>query len=147
MDIPANIRVGASLIQSAVFYFKEESFENSENPHYFIVLNNAPKQDETLALVYASSKIEKVRHRRKNCLEQTLVEIAISEYREFTLPTMIDCNSVIEISPAKLIEKLESGDLKICENMPASIFGMIRAGVLMSRVVEMRVKKLVLGDN
>ncbi len=143
MIIP-DIRITACLEPGAVFYFKEESFENSNTPHYFILLNNNPKFDEVLVLVYATSKVEKVKQRRRNCPKQTLIDIMPEDYRDFTLPTIIDCNTVIELNPLKLIEKLENKELRICEKMPFKHFNLIKSGVLTSRMVEGRIKKSLL---
>lgn len=144
MDIPAKIRIEACLEQGAVFYFSSASFENPDIPHYFIVLNNKPKSTDVLALVYATSKVEKVKKRRKNCYEQTLIDISPDEYIGFSVSSIVDCNTVIEINASKLIEKLENKQLKICEKMPYIQFNLIKSGVLLSNLVEKRIKKMIL---
>ena len=88
MDIPAHIRLLASIRTGSVYYFQEESLSSIE-PHYFVVLNKNPRTEEFLVLVCASSKIEK----RKRAMEkfhfpaETLVFISSSEYKLFTKKT------------------------------------------------------------
>ncbi len=145
MDIPADIQIISTLEAGSVFYFGHEDFEDPSIPHYFIVLNDNPKKDKILVLVCASSRVEKVKNRRSNCHEQTLVDLTPAEYIHLTTATVIDCNSVMEIELSNLIQKFKEGKLKICEKMPFTSFNLIKSGVLTSRLVEERKKNMVLG--
>lgn len=111
MDIPPGIRVKGGLRTGTVYFFKEESHASEAPAHFFVVLNTNPISDKVLILVCASSKIDRVKWRRRNLSTATLVEIMPSEYAGFTLPTIFDCNEVYEKTIEQLVRKLESGSL------------------------------------
>ena len=58
MDLPSDIFIKASIRQGVVYYFKETSF-NSDEPHYFVVLNRNAAQDSFIYLLNATSQVDK----------------------------------------------------------------------------------------
>lgn len=129
------------LHDGAVFYLVDRSFSSAE-PHYFIVLNHDPGNDELLVVTVASSQIDNVKRRRSFLPAETLVEIAENEYEAFTKDSIIDCNSARTKSKMQVLEQLNSGGSQVAR-MPADILNKLRAGVLASPVVEPSVKELL----
>lgn len=145
VDIPAEIRITASLQSGSVYYFEEERLTSTE-PHYFVVLNKNPHKEEFLVLVVASSQVEKRKRIARNLgfPEETLVVITPQEYSTFRVETVIDCNSVFEKSIQSLVDKLNSNQLKICTDpIPDDIVQKLIAGVLTSTQVTMEVQALL----
>lgn len=129
----------------SVYYFEEEKLSSPE-PHYFIVVNKAPKSDKILILVCASSQIEK----RKAVVEklgfpkETLIIVSPQECPCFTKETAIDCNSIIEKSHQSVIEKLDNKKLRVCpEEISDTIVQKLVQGVLASNQVSEEIKALV----
>jgi hypothetical protein len=142
MEIPAHIRILASIRIGSVYYFKEESL-SSEESHFFIVLNKDPRTEEFLILVCASSQVKKRQDigKKLGFPPESLVIVSPAEYPLFKKETVIDCNSVFEKTSQSLIDKLESGSLKVCtEIMPAGIVQKLIQGVLMSWQVAEKVQ-------
>ena len=110
IDISPDARIKATIKPGSVYYFTEDSFGKT-SPHFFIVINNDPLNDEALFLVCATSQIEKCKKRRKN-KQETLVEIKCSEYQDFTCDTIVDCNNIFIKSIDVIIEKMKNGNLK-----------------------------------
>jgi len=137
------VQIRASIRSGSVYYFTEESFSSSE-PHYFIVLNHTPATDEVLLLVCSSSRIESVRRRRRQVPKETLVEISHGEYPEFTVDSIIDCNSVITKNIEELVDKLKVRKLKFKTEIGIEIVRELRFGVLASPLVAEEIKDLLI---
>src|SRR6266853_456727 len=91
--VPIELRL--SLREGSVFYFHERTLSSAE-AHFHIVVNN-PLAQQVLLLTVVTSKIEKVRYRRRDCLE-TLVELSPDDLPKIlTRPSIVDCNRVIRI--------------------------------------------------
>jgi len=145
MDIPPNIRILTTIKTGSVYYFKEKKL-SSDEPHYFIVLNQNPLTEEFLILVCASSQIEKRRQiiQQLEFPKETLVFISPSEYPIFSKPTVIDCNMVFEKTSQTLIEKLDQNKLGICtEIMPNLILQKIVKGISMSTQISEEIKRIL----
>src|SRR5205823_2031000 len=91
-----------------VYYFQHRRLSSVE-PHYFIVVNSDPLGDELLLLAIASSKLESVRQRRRTLPPETLVEIAPTDYDEFTKQSIVDCNKLFRKSLAELVADWRRG--------------------------------------
>jgi hypothetical protein len=145
VDIPAEIRILVAIQRGSVYYFEEEML-SSEEPHYFIVLNENPRTEDFLVLLVASSQVEK-RTRIANRLgfpSETLVKITPSECSLFSKDTIIDCNSTFEKTTESLIEKLETGKLKVCtEVLPPEIVEQLVAGVRASTQVSADIQEML----
>lgn len=119
VDVPAEVQIKATLRPGAVYYFPEDTFVSNE-PHYFVVINQNPHSDSVILLTCISSQIESVTRRRHNCPPETIVNIATAQYSILTRPSIVDCNNVFE----KSVEQL-------------------RAGVMRSPLVDRRIKLLL----
>ena len=144
IDIPPKIRVRATIKPGSVYYFPEETIDSS-GAHYFIVLNTNPQTDTVLILVCASSKINKVRKRRRTCPRKTLIEITSKQYSGFSRDSIIDCNRIIEKTTEQLIDKLSKGKLRMEVEMDLLLVNQIIEGVMQSPLIELRVKKMLQG--
>lgn len=140
MRIPPDVIIKATIRPGSVYYFPEDTF-NSEEPHYFIVVNKDPISETLLILVCASSRIEKVKQRRKSCPPQSLLEIGPDLYTGFRVSSIIDCNYVLEKSIDQIIEKLTAGQLVLKSEMDVKIIEQLRNGILCSPVIEKRIKE------
>ncbi|OGG36768.1 hypothetical protein A2110_00995 [Candidatus Jorgensenbacteria bacterium GWA1_54_12] len=145
MEIPASVRILATIQTGSVFYFEEEQLSSTE-PHYFIVLNKDPRTEEFVILLCASSQIEK-RQRIAQSLgfpPKTLVVITTKEYPLFTKETVVDCNKAFEKTTQSLVEKLENRKFRVCtEVMPTKIVEKLIAGVLASTQVSAQVQGML----
>jgi len=145
MDIPPNVRILVTIKTGSVYYFEEEEL-SSDEPHYFVVLNQNPRTEEFLILVCASSQVEKRKQiaQRLGFPSETQVIISPSEYPLFSKDTIIDCNRVFEKTSQTLIEKLEQNKLKVCaEMMPDGILQKLVGGVLVSSQISEKIKKML----
>lgn len=145
MDIPPNVRILATIRTGSVYYFEEEELLSDE-PHYFVVLNQNPRTEEFLMLVCASSQIEKRQQiaQRLGFPLETQVIISPSEYSIFSKDTMIDCNRVFEKTSQTLIEKLDQNKLKVCmEIMPDIILQKLIRGILASTQISEKIKRML----
>lgn len=145
MDIPAHIRILATIKTGSVYYFQAEELASSDS-HYFVVLNKDPRTEEFLILVCASSQIEKRRHiaQKLGFPQETLVFVSPAHYKIFRKDTVIDCNRVFEKTSLFLIEKLEQGKLRVCrEMMPETIIKNLIQGVLASNQISEKIKRIL----
>lgn len=149
MEIPAEVRILASIRSGSVFYFEEEEVASPE-AHYFVVLNKDPRTDEMLILVCASSRVAKRKAivNRLGFPPETLVLITSAEYPLFTKDTVIDCNRAFEKTPQSLIDKLKFGKLKVCtEVMDTGIVDKLKKGIAASSQITEEVKKILRCEN
>lgn len=145
MDIPPKIHILATIKTGSVYYFSDEKLTSNE-PHYFIVLNQSPSSDEFLILVCASSQIEKRKRiiKQLKLPEKTLVFIFPSECPIFSKKTVIDCNQVFEKTSQTLIEKLKQKNLKVCTDViPNKIIQKLIQGILASPQVSRKIKQML----
>jgi hypothetical protein len=142
MDIPPEVAIKSTIRIGSVYYFTEESLQSDE-PHYFIVINKNPHDDKIVFLVCAQSQIAKVKQRRKNLPPETLVEINPKQYPGFKKDSIIDCNSVWEKSVDQLADKLAREELKLKPEMDVSLVKRLRVGTLRSPSIDHRIKALL----
>ena len=134
IDIPPEIQITSTISPGSVYYFVEDTF-NSDEPHYFIVINNKPLSDKVILLVCSSSQIQSTIDRRKH-LKGTLVIITTDQYEGFTRKSIVDCNEVHVKTIDQIIFKLEKGELKIKKEMDISIVEELRNAVCKSLLVD-----------
>lgn len=142
MRISSEVAIRATIKTGSVLYFAEETLTSSE-PHFFIVLNVDPLADEAVVLVCTSSKIRKVKRRCRLLPQETLVTITPTEYSDFKVNSIVDCNTVWQKSISELVRKRSEEKLLLKQGMEASITERIRQGVLTSPTVEHRIKSLL----
>lgn len=137
--LPWEIRV--TLRTGSVYYFVDRGL-NSPEPHYFIVINSDPIEQEVLVLNVITSQVEKVRQRRSS-LPGTLVEIQPGEYDELSKPSIVDCNNVFRRSLAELVEMTLHGAVVAKMQVSDDIIAALRAAALASPMVEQDIKDLL----
>jgi len=123
----------------SVYYFQERSL-TSPQPHYFVVLNLDPLGDEFLILLIASSKVDEVKRRNRHLPSSTLVEIDPTDYSDFSLPTIVDCNRWFRVTKQELLQKLQRQEAREKAPMPGVLMKRLRGGILDSPLVEEAVK-------
>jgi len=144
MEIPPEVRIRAGIKTGTVYYFKEDSHEKDAPPHHFVVINSHPASDRILILVCASSRVDKIKKNRKNLPAETLVEVSRSEYADFVLPTIFDCNTVYEKTISDIVKKLQDGKLGTYNlDMSLEIVEKLKEGVLLSPLVRRELKKVL----
>lgn len=144
MEIPAEIRIKATIQRGAVYYFSNESPQfKSDEPHYYIVLNKNPLTEQILYLVCASSQLEKAKERvaTRKFPESTLVFVSPEEYAHFSKETVISCNSVFDYDLQVLTQKLDEKKLRVCAPLPDDTVKSLIAGVLDSPMVQRKIKR------
>jgi hypothetical protein len=142
MATPLPWELRLTLRPGTVYYFQHRALTSVE-PHYFIVVNRNPIDDEVLLLAVASSKVESVRQRRRQLPPETLVEITPADYREFKLPSIVDCNRVFRKSLAELVVDWNAGNIEPKDDLPTSLLARIQAGMKLSPQVENEAKALI----
>jgi hypothetical protein len=142
VEIPPEIAIKSTIQPGSVYYFPEESLHSTE-PHYFVVININPLNDSAIILTCSSSKIEKVKSRRKSCPSVTLIEINPIQYPDFSIQSIIDCNVIFEKSISQIVEKLSSGNLRLKTEMDLSLVNSIRKGIMASPLIENRIKDIL----
>lgn len=141
IDISPEVQILATIKPGSVYYFVEEAFPSDE-PHYFIVLNNPQDVDDIALLVSSSSKVRKVKRRRRK-LPKTIVEVTETEYPDFTKNSVIDCNVVIKKKVRTLIRKLKNQELEPKTEMAPEVLDQLKDATIQSPLVETETKKLL----
>ena len=141
--LPAKLRL--TLRSGTVYYFQHRALSSPE-PHFFVVVNADPINDSILLLAVGSSKINKVRERRKNLPSECLVFVDPTDYPEFSRTTVFDCNHVIEIAIADLIQKIQGREIRHHSDLPSQILEKIWTGVQLSLLVDDQHKKMLPGN-
>lgn len=127
----------------SVYYFQERHLTSSE-PHYFIVINADPLHDSAILLVMASTKLQKVRARRRDLPSDTLVEVPLGEYSGFPDPSIIDCNTIFEHPLSLLIEKRrERTSWRNLNDFPKPLMAKVIAGVHKSPIHKPAIKSRI----
>lgn len=140
-DLPFPLNL--TLRSGTVYYFTHRALQHTAEPHYFIVINDDPQSDRVLIMAVGSSQVDKVRLRRRNMPGETLVEVASSEYPDFTKETIIDCNQVFELSREELVQKYQARELRSHQDFPAEVMDKIWQGVRISPRVDEAHKQLI----
>lgn len=146
MEDSSDSRISETIETGSVYYFEEEEL-SSDEPHYFIVLNRDPRNEDILILACASSQVDK-RKRITKLLghpEKTLVVVSPSEYPAFKKDSVVDCNRIFEKTIESLEDKLEKKQLKVCEiPMPKEIVQKLTSGALASNQTSEKIRKMIL---
>ena len=138
-SLPWEIRL--TLRTGSVYYFVDRGLSSPE-PHYFIVINRAPIEQEVLILNIITSQVEKVRRNRAT-LPGTLVELEPADYDELSKPSIVDCNNVFRRSLAELVEMSLHRAVASKMQISDELIEQIRAAVLASPMVEQDIKDLL----
>ncbi len=137
--LPLELRTG--LRAGSVFYFRSRELTSAE-PHFFVVVNRDPLGSELLLLTIVTSNISDVRVRNRTRME-TVVEITPAEYREFSVASAIDCNTIFEKPLSELAGMVRRKEVRYHDDLPAEIFARVRTAVHASRVVSDELKEML----
>jgi len=131
-----------SLREGTVYYFTHHALTSPE-PHYFIVVNHDPLTQKVLLLAVLTSKIEKAKLRRKECLE-TLVEMDEGSFDALTKPSIVDCNDLKEIHLADFNARFVANDIKYFdEDLPVVLRKALRKAIHASAILSDEMKSMV----
>lgn len=138
--VPLELRL--SLREGNIYYFTERRLASAQ-PHFHIVVNN-PLTQQVLLLAVVTSKIEKVRYRRRHCPE-TLVELGPDDLPQIlTGPSIVDCNRVIRISLDEFCNRwLRKEIASFDKDLPAPLRNALRKAIHASAIVPDEIKSLV----
>ncbi len=147
MDIPPKMRIPLCIEQGCVFNFFldfGDSKRESKN-RYFVVLNLNPKTDSALIMVTSTKQIEKKYEfiKRAGISENTLVKVTPKEYSVFTQESIFNCNDIIEIRIADLINKIEENGSMNYPKITKGLIVKLTRGVKESPLVSEDIKNLL----
>ena len=107
--IPLELRLG--LREGSLFYFQNRAHTSAE-PHFHFVVCADPLGVQVLIFTVVTSKIERVKRDRRDCLE-TVVELGPAELPGIlTKPSIVDCNDVTREPLAEFCARWERGEIK-----------------------------------
>ena len=132
MEVPFEIRLS---LRCGTVYYMDDRALTSVQPHYFVVVNADPLGDELLLLTIASSKIDSVKRRRATESSATIVEIAESDYAEFSKDSIIDCNQLFTKSLQDLCAQWGRKEITPKLDIPEDILAKLKQGIIASRLV------------
>jgi hypothetical protein len=131
-----------SLREGTVYYFTHHTITSPE-PHYFIVVNQDPLTQKVLLLAVVTSKIEKAKLRRKECLE-TLVEMDEKSFDVLTKPSIVDCNDLKEIHLTDFNARFAANEIKYFDkDLSAVLRKALRKAIHASTILSDEMKSLV----
>jgi len=133
------------LHEGAVFYLQDRAL-TSAAPHFFVILNHKPTEEDMLLLVVSSSQVVDVKELFSCLPADTLVEITRTEYAEFTKDSIISCNQVFKKTKQQLLDQMRSGGIQL-NRISAEILAKLRYGVLVSPMVERNIKSLLKAEH
>ena len=137
-----DLKLKLSLREGTVYYFAHHLLTSPE-PHYFIVVNSDPLTQKVLLLSVVTSQVEKVKLRRKACLE-TLVEMTPETFGVLTKPSIVDCNDLKEIALTNFNAQFAAGTIKYFDqDLPAALRRALRKAIHSSIILSDEMKVLV----
>lgn len=140
-DVPPDVAIKATIRPGSVYYFRHESFKHSEDPHYFIVINLDPINEQVILLVSSTSRKYNVKKRYLNFPPQTLVQVTPSQYSGFPYTSIIDCNNVYSESLEGLVYRLANKQMLLKPEIDISLVEQFRKGALDSPTVIGKIKE------
>jgi hypothetical protein len=135
-----------TLREGAIYYLQDRSMTSPE-PHYCIVVNCEPLNQEILLLAVCSSKVSKVRAFRKS-VPDTLVEIGPTQLPGvLSEPSIVDCNSPISVTLHEfnlrfLRKEIKYFGLDVPESVCDSLCRAIQASVVVADPLKALVRRL-----
>jgi hypothetical protein len=138
--VPLELRV--SLREGSIFYFQERKLTSAE-PHFHIVVND-PLSQQLLLLTVVTSKIEKVKFRRRDCLD-TLVELGPSDLPAIlNEPSIVDCNSLTRITLDEFCERWNAKEIEtFAQDLPVPLRHALRSAIHASEILSDELQALV----
>lgn len=137
-----DLKLSLSLREGTVYYFAHHSLTSAE-PHYFIVVNSDPLSQKVLLLSVVTSQVDKVKLRRKACLD-SVVEMTPENFNILTKPSIVDCNHVTEILLPVFNASFAAKKIKYFDkDLPATLRKALRKAIHASVVLTAEQKALV----
>ena len=114
---------------------------------YFFILNRDPERDEEIVLVTPTTQGQRRREARGKAGEASIVDLSPQEYSALEVPSTVDCNSAEVWTKAELGRRIAAREASILDPLPETMLKRLREAVLCSRLIEPRIKRLVLGED
>ena len=145
MDLPSTAVLGPTLKPGTVYLMDDDVFNNGL-PHYVVVINKNILKDPTILLVSGTSKIDKRKQfvKRNSLSPKTLIVTDSSKCHFLKMQTVFDCNCVMERTIDEIEDKSKNGKIRAIYEVSDDLLNQIREGVLASRLIVSRIKKLLL---
>lgn len=146
IHIPHCVEFEMAMHQGQVFYFSDDSLGTQE-PHYCVLLNHSPVQDNSLLFLAATSQLEKFNQRAiaRGYLPETLVTITPANSDGiFTKESYFDCNKLLPpLTKVCVLSKQNSISEKIKGVLPLTAIERLVAGVCASPHTSPMLKSLI----
>ena len=139
--IPLELRLG--LREGSIYYFQNRAHTSTE-PHFHLVVNADPLGGQLVIFTVVTSKIERVKRDRRDCLE-TIVELGPADLPSvLTMPSVVDCNNVTRVLLDEFCARWQSGEIKAFgADVPPPLRSALRAAIHASKLVAPEIKALV----
>ncbi len=134
-----------NLKKGSVLYFINEKFEGrgKDIPHFYVLLNTPINGSLILVMVHASSQLNRIQSIESSEPDRTLIYVESGEYTKFTKSTVFDCNVIPPMTKEKFMEKYDKDQIEIKSDISALRVCTLQKGVLKSRKIELRSKKII----
>jgi hypothetical protein len=137
-----DLKLRLTLREGSVYYFTERSLASLES-HYFIVVNSDPLAQRLLLLKVVTSKVAKVKQRRRG-LPETLVEISPRDFSLFKKLSIVDCNDLKQVQLIEFNERFVRNQIRYFDkDLPAPLRIALRKAIHASPIVPDEMKILV----
>jgi len=143
MKIPDDIFLQFTLKVGSVYYYLNPEIENSDEPHYRIVLSH--DENGRILLVGLTTKIAKreLFIKRRNFPRETFVRITPSSSNGLTQESGVDCNYVFEQTEGLLAQIYKENYVKYKGVLADDDLARLILGVQRSPLVSPDIKKLL----
>ncbi|MCF2489150.1 hypothetical protein [Dyadobacter sp. CY347] len=130
------------LKEKSILYFSL-NYQGNPDPHYYVLLD---KGTEILLFSVCTSKLDTILNyvKRRNLDYDTIVFIQNEPDKPFSKNTYINCNSPVSIPVEDFKKMFNEGKIKYKDQLDDEHFELIINGILKSRLVERKIKKLFL---
>lgn len=148
ITIPSEVQLTVLLKQGVIYRIKGNRPHPSVDgrSHHFIVLNNSPVRGDVLVLTNGTSQVARVQDLaiQRGEPSSTVVIIPAGKYSIFPEQTAINCNSVVRMEFAELVEIMDEGNLTI-DSIELDQLDMVNIlqGVLDSNEVDDTIKDVI----
>ena len=109
---------------------------------YFFILNKAPRQDDVLLVVTATTQIEKTVQR----FGPAVVVVNPDEYGSLERASAINCAMPYEKGKEELVEAIRQGQIFVMSPLPDSVLQRVLKAVETATTISPKQKALILGD-
>ena len=141
MEIPPDVFLAGSLEVGVVYYYFSDQLKSTSEPHYCVILCI---KEEWVILVCATSKIEKRKEfiRTRKLPLETLVFASPKDESFLNSETAFNCNDPFIESIQSLSNKHSTASIKIKGKASNKLVESLTRGLLISPMVEEKVKDL-----